>query len=392
MGTFEKTATLPPSFKKSASKTSPRKPDLSPKEKSDLSPKETFTKKVRKFRVKWPTLKGLKKKDKKAKLPEDEVEADAEVEKVESDAGVQRTRRNSCPDAKEMAEVVEVVVDMVVEAQKKVRSRPTSILFPAETSADGGGGRTNRPLSLKAVTDEPLPATVLINTQTHDSRTPRQTSSWVVLGEEPREESDPTNETHEETVSANQAVIEATKSLVSSLFPWAVDMVLKNENIKETTEGTSTNENEFDEALGELKEIKPLTHPSFSEDRRPSLLESLLPSWAVGSPAQEYATPMESPEPTDDDAVMTTKTNDENAENTEKAVSEDRRPSLFDAIWPWATRGEDQFTAQIKLRAAEAGEAERKAEEAEQAKRETERKAEEEAENAKRVAEVVQAH
>merc|ERR1712108_11444 len=123
-----------------------------------------------------------------------------------------------------------------------------------------------------------------------------------------------------------------------------------------------------------------------------SLLEALLPSWAVGSPAQEYATPMESPEPTDDDAVMTTKTNDENAENTEKAVSEDRRPSLFDAIWPWATRGEDQFSAQIKLRAAEAAEAERKAEEeAEQAKRETERKAAEEAENAKRVAEAAEA-
>merc|ERR1711974_345177 len=135
MGTFEKTATLPPSFKKSASKTSPRKPDLSPKEKSDLSPKETFTKKVRKFRVKWPTLKGLKKKDKKAKLPEDEVEADAEVEKVESDVGVQRTRRNSCPDAKEMAEVVEVVVDMVVEAQKKARSRPNSRLIPSRPTS-----------------------------------------------------------------------------------------------------------------------------------------------------------------------------------------------------------------------------------------------------------------
>merc|ERR1719381_367736 len=101
---------------------------------------------------------------------------------------------------------------------------------------------------------------------------------------------------------------------------------------------------------------------------------------------------MESPEPTDDDAVMITKTNNENAENTQSAVSEDRRPSLFDAIWPWATRGEDQFTAQIKSRAVEALEAERKAEEeAEQEKREAERKAAEETENAKRAAEVVEA-
>merc|ERR1719391_1795036 len=194
-----------------------------------------------------------------------------------------------------MAEVVEVVVDMVVEAQKVARSRPnsrlisgsrptsrlipgsrpTSRLIPEETLADGT--RTNGPLSMKAGTDEPLPATVLINTQTHDSRTPRQTSSWVVLSEEEtREESGEPNETQEETVSANQAVIEATKSLVSSLFPWAVDMVLKNENIKETIESTSTNENnekedplvdvgavkkndessendEFDEALGNLR-------------------------------------------------------------------------------------------------------------------------------------------
>merc|ERR1719391_1521168 len=175
-----------------------------------------------------------------------------------------------------MAEVVEVVVDMVVEAQKVARrrpnsrlisgsrptsrlipgSRPTSRLIPEEILADGG--RTNGPLSLKAVTDEPLPATVLINTQTHDSRTPRQTSSWVVLSEEEtREESGATNETQEETVSANQAVIEATKSLVSSLFPWAVDMVLKNENIKETTESISTNENnEKEEALVDVGAVK----------------------------------------------------------------------------------------------------------------------------------------
>merc|ERR1719385_157007 len=80
---------------------------------------------------------------------------------------------------------------------------------------------------------------------------------------------------------------------------------------------------------------------------------------------------MESPEPTDDDTVMTTKTNNENAENTQSAVSEDRRPSLFDAIWPWATRGEDQFTNQIKLRAAEALETERKTEELDKAEEDT---------------------
>merc|ERR1719381_198299 len=80
---------------------------------------------------------------------------------------------------------------------------------------------------------------------------------------------------------------------------------------------------------------------------------------------------MESPEPTDDDAVMTTKANNENAENTQSAVSEDRRPSLFDAIWPWATRGEDQFTAQIKLRAAEALEVQRKTEELGKAEEDT---------------------
>ena len=173
--------------------------------------------------MKWPNLNGLKRKEKKTKLPEDEVEADVEVGK--SALEVQRTRRNSCPNAKEMAEVVDVVVDLVIEAQKKARSQPTSRLIPAETSVDGGGGdQTSRPLSSQAVTDEPLPASVLINTHhPHDSRTPRRTSSWVVLADETGEESTTPNETNENTVSANQAVIEATKSLVSSLFPWAVD-------------------------------------------------------------------------------------------------------------------------------------------------------------------------
>jgi len=365
--TFDRTATLPPSFKHSASEASPRKPNL--------SRRETFTKKLRKFRPKLPNLNGLKKKDKKSKEPTEEDEVLAHIEdggKGAAILGIQKTRRNSCPNAKEMAEVVEVVVDLVVEAQKKARSRPTSRLIPIETTADGGG-QTSRPLSLQAVTDEAVPASVLINTQMHDSRTPRRTSSWVVLGEteaEKEESDDPPIETNEEAVSANQAVIEATKSFVSSLFPWAVDMVLKNEKIKEKPEDTSTNKkedvlveegladkneeslenDEFEEALGEFKEIK--THPSFSDDRRPSLLESLWP-WSVGSPNQDYATPMESPEPVEDktideEAKIKTERKVDTAENTQGAAT-DRRPSLFDAIWPWATKEEEQVPNQHEI-------------------------------------------
>ena len=267
------------------------------------------------MRPRWP-----KKKDKKAKEP---TQDDVVGPSGEEQAVVQRIRRNSCPNAKEMAEAVEVVVDMVVEAQKKavsnsrptsklMSSRPTSRLIPLETSGNGGGEQTSRPLSLRAVTDEALSASALISTQVHDSRSPRRTSSWVVLNDETTENEESEAALNNTNVSANQAVIEATRSFVSSLFPWAVDMVLKNENIKETTESASINEkevtheeedsaaskieessenDEFAEALGEIKDIK--ANPSFSEERRPSLFESL---WAVVSPSQEYATPMESPE------------------------------------------------------------------------------------------------
>ena len=55
-------------------------------------------------------------------------------------AVVQRIRRNSCPNAKEMAEAVEVVVDMVVEAQKKAvsNSRPTSKLMSSRPTSSRG--------------------------------------------------------------------------------------------------------------------------------------------------------------------------------------------------------------------------------------------------------------
>merc|ERR1712226_846728 len=119
--TFDKTATLPASFRKrnvnqepTTSPTSPRGPGL--------NRNASFSKRFRKSCRNWAVQKGIVDPKKK----EDEKEGEQKEETATTvEAKPAPVRRNSCPDAAEVAEVTKeddlaaVVASLVVEAQKK---------------------------------------------------------------------------------------------------------------------------------------------------------------------------------------------------------------------------------------------------------------------------------
>jgi len=119
--TFDKTATLPASFRKrnvnqetTTSPTSPRGPGL--------NRNASFSKRFRKSCRNWAIQKGIVDPKKK----EDEKEGEQKEETATNvEAKPAPVRRNSCPDAAEVAEVTKeddlaaVVASLVVEAQKR---------------------------------------------------------------------------------------------------------------------------------------------------------------------------------------------------------------------------------------------------------------------------------
>lgn len=120
--TFDKTATLPASFRKRATghgqqeTASPRNPGL--------NRNASFSKRFRKSCRKWAVEKGIVEPKKKEEVAVEKTEEVLSAEVVE-EKKPSIVRRNSCPDAAEVAEVVKeddlaaVVASLVVEAQKK---------------------------------------------------------------------------------------------------------------------------------------------------------------------------------------------------------------------------------------------------------------------------------
>jgi len=120
--TFDKTATLPASFRKrnvnmqeemANAPTSPRNPGL--------NRNASFSKRFRKSCRNWAVQKGIVDAKKTEEKKDEEVLKTA----AEELAKPALARRNSCPDAAEVAEVTKeddlaaVVASLVVEAQKK---------------------------------------------------------------------------------------------------------------------------------------------------------------------------------------------------------------------------------------------------------------------------------
>jgi len=154
--TFDKTATLPASFRKRnvnqepmTSPTSPRGPGL--------NRNASFSKRFRKSCRNWAVQKGIvdPKKKEEEKEGEQKEETAATVE-----AKPAPVRRNSCPDAAEVAEVTKeddlaaVVASLVVEAQKKkAASRSASREVLNEPSDD----QAAEPVVVVAASEEVVP-------------------------------------------------------------------------------------------------------------------------------------------------------------------------------------------------------------------------------------------
>merc|ERR1719370_910666 len=213
--TFDKTATLPASFRKRnvnqepmTSPTSPRGPGL--------NRNASFSKRFRKSCRNWAVQKGIV--DPKEKEGEQKEETATSVEAAKPAP----VRRNSCPDAAEVAEVTKeddlaaVVASLVVEAQKKkAASRSASREVLNEPSAtDDQAAEPAAAASEAAVPDETPVEVASTEEVAAEVETVKQETEqeWVLVeADEAKkaEEADATKKAEEEAEEAKKLAEEA---------------------------------------------------------------------------------------------------------------------------------------------------------------------------------------